>query len=118
MPLYTFTCNCGRRDTVFSKISERDAPRRCSCGEPMQRVFEAPSVIPPMPSYQSPVTGKWIDSPSARREDLKRSGSVEWDPGRRQDMKRRQDELSERAIRNVEASIDKTVAEMHASNLL
>lgn len=32
-----------------------------------------------MPSYQSPVTGKWIDSPSQRRDDLKRTGSRPWE---------------------------------------
>lgn len=39
-----------------------------------------------MPSYQSPVTGKWIDSPSARRDDLKRTGSRPWE-GREQETK-------------------------------
>lgn len=34
----------------------------------------APSVYV-MPSYQSPVTGKWIDTPSQRRDDLARTGS-------------------------------------------
>lgn len=32
-----------------------------------------------MPSYQSPVTGKWVDSPSQRRDDLKRTGSRPWE---------------------------------------
>lgn len=38
----------------------------------------APSVYV-MPSYQSPVTGQWIDSPNQRREDMKRSGSRPWE---------------------------------------
>jgi hypothetical protein len=32
-----------------------------------------------MPSYQSPVTGKWIDTPSQRRDDMARSGSRPWE---------------------------------------
>ena len=32
-----------------------------------------------MPSYQSPVTNKWIDTPSQRRDDLKRNGSRPWE---------------------------------------
>ncbi len=32
-----------------------------------------------MPSYQSPVTGKWIDTPAQRRDDLARSGSRPWE---------------------------------------
>ena len=32
-----------------------------------------------MPSYQSPITGKWIDTPSQRRDDLARNGSRPWE---------------------------------------
>lgn len=32
-----------------------------------------------MPSYQSPITNKWIDTPSQRRDDLKRNGSRPWE---------------------------------------
>lgn len=32
-----------------------------------------------MPSYQSPVTGKWIDTPSQRRDDLARTSSRPWE---------------------------------------
>lgn len=32
-----------------------------------------------MPSYQSPVTNQWIDTPRQRREDLKRTGSRPWE---------------------------------------
>jgi hypothetical protein len=39
-----------------------------------------------MPAYQSPVTGKWIDTPSQRRDDLKRTGSRPWE-GREQETK-------------------------------
>lgn len=46
-----------------------------------QSDFAAPLLIKPMPDYRSPVDGKLITSRHARREDLKRSGCVEWDPG-------------------------------------
>jgi hypothetical protein len=32
-----------------------------------------------MPSYQSPVTGKWIDTPSQRRDDMARNNSRPWE---------------------------------------
>lgn len=32
-----------------------------------------------MPAYQSPVTNKWIDTPSQRRDDLARTGSRPWE---------------------------------------
>ncbi len=35
----------------------------------------APMIFGDLPSYQSPVTGIWVDGRKARREDLKRTGS-------------------------------------------
>lgn len=46
----------------------------------------APLVIGDLPSYQSPVTGKWVDGRAQRREDLKRTGSRPWE-GKAQEMK-------------------------------
>lgn len=48
-----------------------------------------------MPSYQSPVTGKWVDTPAQRRDDLARTGSRPWE-GLEQEKKeaaRREQEL-------------------------
>ena len=41
----------------------------------------APMVVRDIPDYRSPVDGKVIGSRSTRREDLKRNGCVEWEPG-------------------------------------
>jgi hypothetical protein len=32
-----------------------------------------------MPSYQSPISGKWIDTPSQRRDDMARNNSRPWE---------------------------------------
>ncbi len=32
-----------------------------------------------MPGYQSPATGRWIETPRQRREDFKASGTREWE---------------------------------------
>lgn len=32
-----------------------------------------------MPGYESPATGKWIETPRQRREDFKASGTREWE---------------------------------------
>lgn len=118
MPLYAFRCACGKRETRFAKIESRNSPQFCDCGASMTRVLEAPSVRPDIPTYISPVTGRPVTSRAQRQEDLKRTGSLEWDPGMRADCERRQAESLEDTYRSVEAGIDKTVAEMHASNLL
>lgn len=56
-----------------------------------------PPAVYVMPSYQSPVTGKWIDSPGQRRDDLARTGSRPWE-GMEQEKKeaaRRETELDQ-----------------------
>jgi putative FmdB family regulatory protein len=118
MPLYSFRCSAGHRDTRFAKIADRDAPCTCACGQSLTRLFDAPAIRPEISEYLSPVTGQPISSRAQRREDLRRTNSLEWEPGIREDCARRQAESTEAAYRSVEATIDKTVAEMHASNLL
>lgn len=49
----------------------------------------APYVIGDTPDYQSPVDGKLVSGRKQRREDLKRTGCVEYDPGVRQDAERK-----------------------------
>lgn len=42
--------------------------------------FPCPMIIRDISEYRSPVDGKLISSRSARREDLKRNGCIEWEP--------------------------------------
>lgn len=58
-----------------------------------------------MQSYQSPVTGKWIDSPSQRRDDLARTNSRPWE-GRQSEQKE-----ADRRTANLEKMIDKSAEE-------
>lgn len=114
MPLYTWVCGCGRREDAFAKVEERDAPRRCACNSLslMTRVLAAPMLRPDIQPYRSPVDGRWVDSRAARREDLKRNNAIEWEPGIRQDLPRRQQENWERTMAPINASVENTVREM------
>jgi hypothetical protein len=40
-----------------------------------ERVNHSAMIVPDLPGYESPVTGKWVEGRKARREDLKRTGS-------------------------------------------
>ena len=68
-----------------------------------------PLIFGDLPSYQSPVTGKWIDGRVQRREDLKRTGSRPYE-GRDQELKEaaRQEQYRDRAL---DAKIEKSAAE-------
>lgn len=118
MPFYTFRCACGTKDLRFAKIAERDNPQSCSCGQPMQRIIEAPFVRPEIPAYQSPIDGRWINSRAQRAEDLKRNNCIEAEPGMREDCERRRQASEESFYSTVDATVDKTVAEMHSANLI
>ena len=78
MPLYDYKCECGKEFDRFLKFANYDEPQYCECGKVAEKQlsFCAGTV---MQSYQSPVTGKWIDTPRQRRDDLARSGSRPWE---------------------------------------
>jgi hypothetical protein len=84
----------------------------------MTRVLEAPYVRPEIQSYVSPASGRLISSREQRRDDLRRSGCIEWEPGLREQAEKNRLAGIEANFRTVDASIDKTVAEMHAANLI
>jgi hypothetical protein len=53
-------------------------------GEPMvtaEGCIFSPQILRDIPEYRSPIDGRPITSRSERREDLKRNGCVEWEPG-------------------------------------
>jgi len=100
MPLYTYQCStCGRKQTEFRKIADRDRVIVCECCLPhtrlphdpvvegfvtkMHRIIEAPMVAPDIGPYQAVAvdvaTGcaPVINSRSAHRDFLKRNGYTE-----------------------------------------
>lgn len=119
MPFYSGVCSNNHRVSFYSKIDGRDDARQCEkCGANLHRVLDAPSVRPEIPAYQSPIDGRWINSRAQRQEDLKRSGSIEWEPGIRQDQPRRRAEAEEKAFAPLEATIEKTARELVAAGKL
>ncbi len=68
-----------------------------------------PLIFGDLPSYQSPVTGLWVDGRVQRREDLKRSGSRPWE-GLQQEKKEaaRQQAYADKKL---DASLTKSASE-------
>lgn len=67
-----------------------------------------------MQAYQSPITGKWIDTPSQRREDLARNNSRPWEgmEAEKQEAARREAYQELEQDRKLEKSIEKTLKEL------
>lgn len=115
MPTYTSRCpDCKRVEDFVTKVDARDAPRFCSCGAKVERILSAPS-LHVFQAYQSPVTDKWIDSPAARRDDLRRNGCIEWEPGISQDMPSIRRSVEEKKYSTLDAAVDSTVRDMVAA---
>lgn len=74
MPFYTYHCKrCDGVQDAYRNVSGRhDSPICCEAATNLCIV--APAVAADLPGYESPVTGKWVEGKSARREDLRRSG--------------------------------------------
>ena len=67
-----------------------------------------------MPSYQSPISGKWIDTPSQRRDDLARNNCRPWE-GLEQEQKeaaKRGAEEETKYDQKLESAISQTLQEM------
>ena len=73
----------------------------------------APSVYV-MPSYQSPITGKWIDTPSQRRDDFARNNARPWEgmAAEKAEAARRAQYEESKADAAIERSIEQTLRDM------
>lgn len=118
MPFYDFQCPvCSTKEAHYAKIADRDQPI-LHCATPMQRLITAPMVQVDIPAYISPASGKWIDSRSARREDLKREGCIAYEPGIKEHIAAVSAAEKEKVAQVFDATVDRTVSEMHASGLI
>lgn len=67
-----------------------------------------------MPAYQSPITGKWIDTPSQRRDDMARNNCRPWE-GMEQEQKEasKRQAYEEKAYdQRLEGAIEQTLKDM------
>lgn len=108
MPIYVFECEKGHKFDRFLPIKDYDEPQTCDCGAMAKRKIVPTMIncdIQPWDHYVSPTSGKLITSYKQRREDMKRSNCVDYDPGMRRDY----DNSVKASERKLEKSIDQTV---------
>jgi hypothetical protein len=119
MPIYSLLCpSCGDKNIMHRKVYERDFTPLCQCGERYERVLDIPAIVPEIPSYISPGTGKLIESRAQRREDLKESRAYEWEPGMERDVARNRVYEQEKAFKPVADAVDQIVTEMNVAGKL
>ena len=115
MPTYDFGCpKCG----VFERylpMDRYDEPQVCDCGEPSKKILSTPNFLKKREvNYQSPIDGRPIQSEKARREDMARSGCVEYDPGVKQDYQRRIERDEQKLDKQVDQTVEKLFDTMPA----
>lgn len=73
-----------------------------------------PLIYGDLPSYQSPIDGRWIDGRVARREDLARSGSRPWEgmAAERKEATRIQQDSDRRMDRKLDETVNRSWAQL------
>jgi putative FmdB family regulatory protein len=114
MPMYETRCDaCGKREQFFRKIADRDNLPPCEiCRGTLARIIVAPYIRPDITPYQSPNGDYMVNSRSQRKEDLKRSGAIAWEPGIDKDIARRKEEVKEESFKPIAEAVDNIVTEM------
>lgn len=121
MPTYDIRCPaCNAKGTIFRHVESRDSelPLCASCGTPTQRIISAPMVVASFPEYISPASGRLISSPNQRRDDLRRTGHIEWEPGIREAIEQRRQDLIEADYKKVDKTVDEIVTALNVSGRL
>jgi hypothetical protein len=110
MPIYEAMCDqCGSGEDYYQAVETRHLTPWC-CGHAMRKVILSASMVRgDLPSYTSPIDGKWIDGRRARNEDLKRNGCRPWEG--LQEEKKEAAKQEKYADQKLDASLSKSAAE-------
>lgn len=103
MPIYEFRCTAGHKFDRFLKLKDYDQAQTCECGKQAEKQLSAPMIQVDFPAYVSPASGKLISSRTQRREDMKATGCVDYEPSLKEEQAKR--------IAREDAELDKKVEE-------
>jgi putative FmdB family regulatory protein len=116
IPIYSYVCPCGKEFDRFLKLYEYDKPQVCQCGQKIAtKVIKPTAIHVDVPAYQSPASGKWINGRAERREDLKATGCVEYDPSMKEEHQRRLAAEDAALDKKVEDHVEKEILSMPAA---
>ena len=73
------------------------------------RAYQTHHIWADLPSYESPIDGHMVDGRVARREDLKRSGCIEYDPEMKKDAVRITQSREAEFANKIEATVTRYI---------
>lgn len=110
MPVYQYKCTeHGVFERYMKSIEHRSIAECPTCKAESRQIITSVSVHIPrtmrwdFDPYQSPASGNVITSQKQRQADFANTGTMEWEPGMRQDK--------EREIKESEQALDKAIEE-------
>ena len=112
MPLYDFICSEGHPFERIVPLANFSETQHCACSAPATRVISAPRFSVDQTDYTCPITGVWIGSKAAHRENLARHGCRVLETGETEAAaayRRKQDEALDKAV---EDSVEKSIEAM------
>lgn len=114
MPIYEYSCKCGAEFERYLPASQYLSEQKCTCGSIAQKVIRTPPTgfVQKDVCYDSPIDGRPITSMAARREDLARSGCIEYDPEMRKDYQSRIADSEKKLESSVDNLLEKEIAAM------
>ena len=114
MPTYTYRCDKGHTFEHYSTLAAFQSLRLCACEQlaslqitPLLSIKVAQDVC-----YDSPIDGRPITSHEQRKEDMKQSGCIAYDPEMKTDSLRRIQEQDTALDRSIDLHVEQTVERM------
>lgn len=115
MPLYSYLCEkCGEFDR-FLRLADYKTPQVCDCGLPARKIIKPTQIncdIQPWDYYESPSSGKMITSYRERREDMARTGCVDYEPSMKDEYHKKQRESELKLEKAFDETVEKEISTM------
>ena len=115
MPIYVLVCQNGHKFDKYLPLKNYNDPQVCDCGAAANRVTVPTMVNFDMQnwdSYISPSSGKLITSYKQRKQDMRETGCVDYEPSLKEESKRSQLKQEQELDKKIDATVDKLIDKM------
>lgn len=109
MPMYDLLCANGHKSERHIPLAEFEAPIVCDCGAAAHRVISAPMFTVDHTGYNCPITGDWIGSRRAHKENLAKHGCRVLEAGETDQARRVRQEQDQKLDKAIENTVERTI---------
>lgn len=109
MPLYDIECSAGHKSERFIPLANFSDPIICDCGESARRSISAPMFSVDNTGYTCPITGDWIGSKTAHKENLAKHGCRVLESGETDQAQRVRQEQDQKLDKTIEDTVERTI---------